>query len=240
MPFSPALPFTLFSLHLFELAREVLHVLASEQQRLLPLSFARAVVVVVHCARARVYRFAPHRRHGRHKHLPPLPLAPDALHHDDGLLHGISRRRALCRATPSTKACPTAHAGAQCGSSASHRTLLVRHRSHAGRQPEVCIRVDLQLQLYKDWVELKFEFRVWEQLVSLGLVVFARFFKNKKKQKKPKRKQKKTKTKTKKKTNKAGWFIGDAVACFFLRLTYRRDRPCRDPLKGTPAGMPLP
>ena len=28
-----------------------------------------------------------------------------------------------------------------------------------------------------------------------------------------------------------GWFIGKAVACFFLRLTYRRDRPCRDPLK---------
>ena len=61
--------------------------------------------------------------------------------------------------------------------------------------------------------ELKFEFRVWEHLVSLGLVVFARFFKN---QKKP---------------NKAGWFIGDAVACFFLRLTYRRDRP-------GPAGTP--
>ena len=93
MPLSPALPFSLFGLNLFELACEVLHVLASEQQRLLPLSFARAVVVVVHCARARVYRFAPHRRHGRHKHLPPLPLAPDALHHDDGLLHGISRRR---------------------------------------------------------------------------------------------------------------------------------------------------
>jgi len=78
---------------------------------------------------------------------------------------------------------------------------------------------------------LKFEFRVWEHLVSLGLVVFARFFKNQKNQKKPKKKQQKTKTKTKKKPNKAGWFIGDAVACFFLRLTYRRDRPCRDPLK---------
>ena len=28
-----------------------------------------------------------------------------------------------------------------------------------------------------------------------------------------------------------GWFIGQKAACFFLRLTYRRDRPCRDPLK---------
>ena len=28
-----------------------------------------------------------------------------------------------------------------------------------------------------------------------------------------------------------GWFIGQEAACFFLRLTYRRDRPCRDPLK---------
>ena len=30
---------------------------------------------------------------------------------------------------------------------------------------------------------------------------------------------------------KRGWFIGKMAACFFLRLTYRRDRPCRDPLK---------
>ena len=38
--------------------------------------------------------------------------------------------------------------GIICSLFASHRTSLVRHRSHAGRQPEVCSRVDLQLQLY--------------------------------------------------------------------------------------------
>ena len=148
------------------------------------------------CVR-RVYRFAPQRRHGRHKHLPPLPLAPDALHHDDGLLHGISRRRVHNVERPqSTKACPTAHAGAQCGSSASHRTLLVRHRSHAGRQPEVCIRVDLQLQLY-------LQVEVWVPSLGTpgktGFARFARFFKNHKNQKKVR-------------------FFGGVLACFFLRL----------------------
>jgi len=46
--------------------------------------------------------------------------------------------------------------------------------------------------------KLKFEFRVWEHLVSLGLVVFAQ------EPKKNKKNQKKTKTKTKTKTKQGG------------------------------------
>jgi len=49
------------------------------------------------------------------------------------------------------------------------RAALVRHRSHAGRQPEVCIRVDLHN--FNFIFKFKFEFRVWPA-VFWALVVF--------------------------------------------------------------------
>ena len=110
---------------------------------------------------------------------------------------------------PSTKAFPTAHAGAQCGSSASHRTSLVHHRSHTGRQPEVCMRVDLQLQLY-----LQVEVLV-PCLARRVLGSALRTTRNKRTTKKTKR--------------RAGLLVMRLLV--FLRLTYRRDRPCRCPLK---------
>ena len=130
------------------------------------------------CVR-RVYRFAPHRRHGRHKYLPPLPLAPDALHYDGGLLHGISRRRVHNVERPQVQRLVPPR-------TLEHSVVVapaIVHRSFAiAAMPEGSQKFASESIFNFNFIfKLKFEFRLWEHLGKLGLVVFARVYKNQKK-----------------------------------------------------------